>query len=525
MRALRSLLLASALSLPCAVASAEPVSITIGLSSLIFNAAGGALSVGLASTIGGFIVSSAAIAGLQAAVSSLRGSPNMQESLGAGAVQDQAAQLRLTTRAGVIDRFMVIGEVLKSGNLFFEARKGPYLYRGYILAPHEIDGVSQVRQGTTVINLDANGFPVGAPYQAAGKYYLQVSIRTGTADQQMDPILATDFPELSRGFRARGLATAVVKMYRGADATEAAQVWGQNDPNFLFLIRGKKFFDPRDGTQVASNPSTFKFTKNAALCTAGWLTDADGGGVPWSRVHLDYLRSAADVCDQVVMRANGTAEPRYTACGIAATSTDPHTTLNDLKISMLGEFAFIDGKYAIFAGAPREAERTLTESSSRGGLDASTERAWTEHVNTVRSSFVAAERDYDVATAPVYRDEALLAQDGTEKSTTLELRFVPSSGQAQRICKYTIRRSQLGRILQRGEDIEAMRHIGTDIVRCEYTGGLSAISGTYEIVRLTEGDRMDEYQVQLAEYDGQFLFAWDPLTDERDWSQPKLSVN
>lgn len=514
-------------------AMAEPVSAAIGLTALIDAVGlGGPISLaagagfGLsaaASAIGGALVSGVGLIALNAVTGAL--AAKRRGDLGLS-TQAQNADLRITGRAGVVEYFTVVGQAFKSGYLFFEQAKGPFLYRGYILAPHEIDGVSQVRLGTTIIDLDASGFPVGAPFRTDTKTYFQVSIRNGTDDQEMDPILAADFSALDRSFRQRGIATAVIKMYRGADATEASNVWGQNDPTFLFLIRGKKFYDPRDGTQSAADPSTWRWTENSALITAGWRNDKNGANVPWSDIDTDALTVAANACDQIVYRADGTGERRYRSGGVIPSSTDPATTYKNLLAAMIGESTYIAGKSVIYAGVPREVERTLTQDDARSGIDATLARPWDDHVNSVRTTFVAAEREYTVNTGPVYSDDDLVAEDGTKKFSTIDLPFVANVGQVQRICRYIINQSMQGIILRRGIDISGMRHVAGDVVRVEMDGGLSLLSGSYKIIRHAESsERMDEYDLQLSQYDGPSLFAFDPLVDERDWSNALVMQN
>lgn len=524
------LFLALLLAMWPGVARAEPVSTFIGITAIVESIIGAsAITVAgvtvTAAAIGGFIVSSAALVGLSV-LSGMANKPKLASDLPFGSsVQSAAQSIQTPSRLGITSRQLTMGNVLRSGNLFFEAVKGPYLYRGYILAHHEIDGVTEKRLGTTVIKTDPVTMrAIEAPYFDGSTCFLAISIRNGTADQEMDPILAADFPSLSRSFRQRGLATAVVKMYRGSSAAVASSVWGNTDPAFLFLVRGKKFFDPRDPEQDRNDSSTWTWKNNAAICTAGWLNDPDGGNVPWEFIDLDFIKTAADACDDQMQRLDGTTEPRYTINGVSDTTQDPNQVLTDLISSMIGEYSFVDGKYALVAGKARTASRTLTEASARGTLDVVTERPWQDYVNSVSTSFVAKNRDYQVATGPVYEDLARIASDGTRKPTTIQLPFVDSDTQVQRIAKYTIRRSQLGGSLQRGEDIEAMRLSATDIVRLEYTGGLTSLNKEWELLRLTEADRIDEYRLQLAEYDGDFLFSWNPSVDERDWTQAELTV-
>lgn len=513
-------------------AYADPISIGIFIAESLLSVG---VEVGAASIALGYIGAAALTIGASVAINA--GSALLQKALGnsaaagaggivGSAVSANTAELRTTSRVGIVNREMVLGTVLKAGNLFFEAVKGPYLYRGYILAPHNIEGVTRYYIGSSVVPVDTNGNPVQPPYLAPGKQYLRFSTRLGTTTQAIDTVITTDFPSLNKLFEQRGIATTVVKLYRGADANEAAAVWGQNDPQPLFLVKGKKFYDPRDPTQSITDSSTWKWTCNAALCTAGWLNDQDGQNVSWADISIPYLIAAANVCDQKVQRRDGTFENRYEVHGVVDTSSDPATAFQNLLLSMLGEYTIIDGQYALVAGAPRDAIRTLTEASARGNLDVSIDRLWGDTINTVRTSFVAKNRDYTVSTGPIYQDATALAADnGIEKSISLDLRFVISDSQVQRIAKHLIQRSRLGCTIQRDEDIEAWRLTPTDIVQIVYSGALSTLNRLFEVTRITDSNRLDEFTLQMIEYDAAKLFGWNPAVDERDWSQATINVS
>lgn len=505
-------------------AHAEIVSGIIGLTSLITSVLGAsAITIGAAtitaSAIGGALLSIGAAVAFSAASSALQKAAQTSPGVPT-AVAANVGGLRITTRAGVVNRQMVIGRVLKSGVLSFEDVRGPYLYRQFVLAAHPIDGVEQYRIGTTTVPVNSSGLPTARPYYDSSqpKYFLQFSTRLGDVNQLMDPLLAADYPALDRNFRQRGLPTVTVKLYCGANTTEQQSIWGNTDPNVLFVIRGKKFYDPRDPTQVITDSSTWKFTRNAALCAMGWFTDEDGGQASWSSVNIPYLITAANVCDELVPKLDGTTEPRYCTDGVIDTGTDPNQIFQDLLLSFLGEATVIDGKLAVVAGKSRSPTRTLTMDSARGNLESSSGPSFNSVVNTVRTSFVSAERDFQVASGSIYRDYDALASDGAEKSVTVEFPYVTSQTQVQRSCKHIIARSRMGRSIRRGEDVEVIRVTPTDIVRFEYSGGLSVLAGNYEITRISKTDRLDVSEIEALEYDGDRLYGWNPSTDQIDWS-------
>ena len=490
-------------------ASAEPISSAIALSIYIFGQ--GAISVGVAMYAGTIITSLITGIALSAA-STLLSRALSQQDKGGGqpSLAAQQNSLRIGQRGGIASRQMTVGLVWKSGHIVFEETKGPFLYRCYVVDAGRIDGVAGVRMNGRDVAVDANGFPTEAPYFQNGKYYFQVSVRLGEDDQTIDPVLAADWPTLERSFRQQGLACVVVKFFRGETAAEAEEI--------LFFVRGRRFYDPRNSTHVLGNASTYTHTRNAALIRAGWDHDAEGQAMPWGDEDIEALKAAADVCDQVVARGDDAFEPRYQCDGVIDTSADPARTLQDLTLTMLGTFVASADKVAYLAGVAREPEFTLSEDSARGDLDASSGRSWDDVINTVRTSFVAANDDYRVTDGPVYQDLAALAEDGEEKSITVELPFVVSETQVMRICKHLIARSRLGMSFTRSEDITALERQPGDIGRLEYTGALSALNGNIEIIRIRDTERLDEFEISGQQYDGAALYGWNPDIDKQGWS-------
>jgi hypothetical protein len=397
----------------------EPVSSAIGLEALISTIIGGS-----SITIAGITISAAAIGGALVSVGITYGLSSVSASLQRAALKKQlgslaadAASTRVPNRAGSATRQLILGEVLKSGTAFKQGSRGGFFWLGLVLASDEIDGLSEFRIGTSAVPLDTNGYPIAAPYFAGGKYYLQVSFRPGTADQLIDPIIAADFPSnandldsdgVSR-FRQRGLPCVVIKLYAGADANEKQGVWGSTDPNPLLKLRGSRVFDPRDAAQSPYDSSTWKWSRNGPLNYARWRTHVDFGKVDWSEIDIPALARAADIADQIVRRKDGSLEPRYRLDGIVDSGSDPAQTEADLMLSFLGERHWEDGKIVLSAGVPRDPTCTLTDRTMRGGLEASTATPWGDAINTVRSSFVAADAEYSVAAGPVYRSDAYIA--------------------------------------------------------------------------------------------------------------------
>lgn len=423
---------------------------------------------------------------------------------------------KVISRQSLPPQRLIVGRALVGGPLIFFEVKPPYLYYGIVLASHEIDGVDEVRIGEKVVMLDANGNATSVPFRDGSTVFLQVSIRTGTDDQAIDPIVAADFPEIPSTWRQRGHATAFVKMFYGADRDEHESIWGNaGEPKPLFLVRGAKAYDPNDPSQSTSDASTWTFTDNAARLIAWYMTHNKGARVSWSNMDLDALKNCTNADGAKIGLASGGYESRYTINGVIDLEREPADNLNDLLTANLGSLVWRGGSYALSSGVKLLPERTLTQDSARGGAEFRHGQTTDNLVNTVRTQFVAADREYQLVLGPVVTNSTYVTADGVEKSINIPLPFTTSHTTAQRIAKALMEKSRKGRTVRRRENIEALDLTANIVVNYEYTA-LSFIDGEYLLNKIvTDGD--GEFMVEAEEY-APNQFDWDPAVDEKPFT-------
>jgi Putative phage tail protein len=380
-----------------------------------------------------------------------------------GSFSDQG--VKILTRDPVPPGRLIMGRALVGGALFFLEVKPPYLYYGVVIASHEIDAVEEIRLGGKNVNLNAGGFPTVAPYVDATQSYAQFSIRLGTDDQLIDPILAADFPELPASFRQRGHATVVCKFDYGGTAANHEIVWGNAQPSPLFLVRGAKVYDPRKPSHLTSAPATWEWSDNASLVQAWWLTHKNGGKRDWSQIDVDSLKTAAANDDLMVALKAGGSERRWTANGVALLTEEPFDVITNLMTANLGMLVWRDGKYSFVSGGPRFPTWTLNDDAARGDLQMRYDRPRRELVNTVDTVFTAPDREYQLANGPSISDAAYLAADGEEHRITARLPFTASHTRAQRIAKVLLESARRGRLLSAPYSIDALRLSASDIIK------------------------------------------------------------
>jgi hypothetical protein len=476
-----------------------------------------------ASIFGVSVASIAATAALSGASYVLQKNAAKKALRGSGGLSPEADK-QLVKQALPLAR-RVYGTALVGGALFFAERSvdKDWIYFGIILADQECDGIEEYRMGEKVVNFDENGAATSLPFFTGTNTYLYKSVRNGTDDQLIDPLLAADFPTLPASFRQRGLATVVFKIWSPLTISNSLRttLYGNTgQPNPIVKLRGAKVFDPRDPSQSQLDKSTWKWSRTPSLCAADVqvLSRERGGfGSSWDEIDLDALKKAADDDDCPVPRKDGTTEPRYTCDGVInLDGTAPSEQISKILTANAGSRVTSNGKYVFLSGVPRDPVWTLTDNSARGGMNVVLQSTLQDRINIVTCQFVSSDREYQAQEGPELRNAEYITDDGVEMPLSVELLFTNSHTMAQRLCNLYMEDSRLGRRIARRENIEAILLDAADVVNVE-TSVLSAASGKYIIETISVSDSPLEFEVSLKGYDPA-IYNWLPDTQEQDFT-------
>lgn len=325
----------------------------------------------------------------------------------------------------------------------------------------------------------------------------------GTENQTVPAVLTAN-GGWSANDRARGCARVVVEYT--ADKSDAKNpVWPSGRPQFLFVVRGARLYDPRkdstvpggSGTHRWADPSTREWSENAELCRYNFdrgIYACDrvaqpemlliGRGLSELEAPPQAIFTAANLCDEDVALAAGGTEKRYRASGVVEATEEFGTVTEAFAAAMGGVVIQREGAIGVEPGHAKNPVATLTDadvivgtalrfSMQRGEAD----REW---CNTVPARYVEPSQKWSDHSAPVRRNSADVIADGGSREEPLQLRFVTSGTQAQRIAEI---KRRMGRLQKTGGLTVGPRHI--ELEAGDWINFLSVRrperSGTYRI--------------------------------------------
>lgn len=289
-------------------------------------------------------------------------------------------------------------------------------------APHELN----------VERLDGDGSINGTtpgPSITLTETYSRLSNHLGSASQAADATAVAEIPQWTSSHTLSGCAYSYATLYY-------SQVhWKTGQPNHTAIVKGKKCYDPRDGTTG--------YTRNPALISADWLTDTTYGlGVPYANLDEASLIAAANVCDELVTTTAGSVE-RYTCDAVIRANEDRRAVLQRLAASMAGHVVQTGAVWTFKAGAFETPTVTLDESDLRGPVRITPKRSRQELFNSVKAGYRDAALDWQPTDMPHVQDAGALAQDNGEALwRTLRYDYTTDREAVTRLAKIALLRNR-----------------------------------------------------------------------------------
>jgi hypothetical protein len=379
---------------------------------------------------------------------------------------------QVNTRGSALDHQIIYGEARVGGAIIFEesvegATDDPdvdnqFLLRVYAHAGHEIEGYQEVYidgKKVTEWRRADNDAVVSGPSAVANGVglvpYTVCDVRSnGTVIPESEDASSCSnrYGLNSEGARVNNM---VLRFYDGtqttADPTLVAdsnswntdcvlndtaymEVYPNGVPEVTCTIKGKKCFDPRNGTTA--------YSQNPAICIRDYLTNEYGLNEDAANIDDNLVATAANVCDEIVEVGIN----RYTCKGAFATSVEPADILSDLLTSMGGLLWYSQGKWRMKPAYWTPPTLTLTEDDLRSSIAVKTRHSRRDNFNVVKGTFRGAETNWQVTDypqVPVPDNNPFLAVDGGNESVIdLDLPFTDNHNICRRIARIFLERNR-----------------------------------------------------------------------------------
>lgn len=400
-----------------AAAVATGVGMVAGL-----QAVGSATFMGLTGASAYFATSLVTTFVLGAVSASLAKSPSSQTALSSGALA--------STRDALAPHKIIYGRSRTGGTIVYleSTSSNKYLHIVVALAGHEIDAVEKVYFGDEEVTLDGSGNISGGTYFGKAR----VKFKYGTDSQTaFEDLVSESDGNWTANHRMKGRAAAYIRLEYDQN------VYPNGMPNFSFLIRGKKVYDPRSDTTAWSN--------NPALCISDYLCDVKRGmGCVYAdEIDETALIAAANICDTDVALSAGGYEDKYRLDGFFLTSASPEEIINQMLTSMAGKAVWSNGKWRILAGHYYTPTLTFDEGDLRSGFTVQTLVSRRENFNGVKGVFVSSDNNYISTDFPSIQSATAVSEDGGEEVyKNISLPFTTSATMAQRLAKIELLRAR-----------------------------------------------------------------------------------
>lgn len=393
----------------------------------------------------------------------------------------------------------VYGSVRKGGTISFYETTGEdnkFLHQIIVLAGHEVADIPSIYVNDKIQSLDSNGFVTASEWDSKIRVYKHLGNQTSAT---------TDFANVS----GKNLANTLIadSELTGDDALDSnfigkdtafiyvryeydREVFANGLPKITAQVNGKKVFDPRIGSHQRSNPATWAYSNNAALCIADFLYADYGLGD--ALINDTDLAAAANECDENVSLTGGGTEKRYALNGVVAADRPIGGVLEDMVTACAGTLFYGAGQWILKAGAYTTPVKTFTDDDIRSAISMETKISMRDNFNTVQGTFSDQEFDYITGDYPQVTNSTFVTQDNNEELLlNLDLPFTTSATSAQRLAKLTLLRGR--------EQLSFTAEFSTAAMEVEVG----------DIIQLTH----DRYSFTNKQFE---VLSWQPVVEEND---------
>lgn len=245
-----------------------------------------------------------------------------------------------------------------------------------------------------------------------------------------DPMLLKHSPSWRADMIGKGIAWFVARLQFDQN------LFPNGVPNINALKWGYEIEDPRTGL--------IQWTDNPALVMLHYLKTYLGYSN--DELIIETFISAANICDEWVSLPDGAGqEARYRIGAEFNIDEEPSSILDKMLATMGGEWVKVGGRLGLAVAAYYgPAVIDITEDDLIDAVELQPEVERQDAFNTVRGKFNDAAQDYIETDYPQVSVAEYVAEDGEEIISSLDLEFVQSPWQCQRLAHIAIQRNRYG---------------------------------------------------------------------------------
>lgn len=486
-------------------------------------------------TVKTFIAGVAAVSAINYAVKALVPDVNQRQGMNG---------MTISRREPALNRSIIYGTVRVGGALLYSGTTGnenEYLYQVYAIADTgrkynnnpiaAIDDLLEIYFDKERVATHNNGtftyygkYINGSSAQQSGNAsaeFIKFQFFDGSQTSASSMMLET--PDWGTSCKLKGVAYVACRFKYDQD------VFPNGLPNVSFKVKGRRVYDPTNGSMSSNNPNTWAYSNNSALCLMDYMTDPVYGlNLTYGDFDIVSRNLAIGVCNQNVALAGTSAtQDRYTCDGLLLTSNTVQSNVEDILSSMAGKLAYSAGKFHIYGNANRSAEtKTVDEDMMVGAISVVTKTTRRNQFNVVQGKFASEEQDYVVASYPTQENSTYITEDNERLTLDLDLPFTTDHRRAQRIAKATLEKSRLQSVIKLKLNLEAMKFKVGDIINVEYPKfGYNPKRFEIQNMRIIPDEKMGIYVEITALEDDPNQHDWDENADELVFQSPNVVNN
>lgn len=465
----------------------------------------GAAIVGAIGIFGGSgtLLGSLVAIGIESAIS-LAANKILNKQRGAGDREGRTQNIR----ANNVPHHVVYGECRKGGLIFYLNGTGDdneMLHMGLVVASHQCESIFGIHFNGELVPLDGTGNPTNRY-----KNYARILWTLGSNTQTAIAEMVAENDNWTVNHRARG------QTYIYARLKYKAKIYPNFIPAITARVKGHNtIYDPRDGQT--------KWTNNPALCAADCMERYLN--IPRSRIDTTHLVEAANICDQLVSKKDGSTEKRYTCGGFFELTGNPEDWLEPLINAMSGNVTEHSGIYYISAGHYKPPVITIEENDIISGIKYRTAESDNSRSNAAKGIFIGVDSFDQPTDFPAILDNNAIIEDGgIEKYLELDLEFTPSHTQAQRQASIALKSSREDERLEfsisllKGLEIKPWDTVELDLESL-------ALTGTWQVQTHIVNVEPDQMSVGVTlKRHTEEVYDWNPQTQEKPLEKPTTNL-